>query len=280
MNQLLFVKTWEFVSMTLSIKAARWFISKKKVLIAVCFCHYLLDCLYTIATASIHVAPYKGFWTIRPTTLTLSRICQRMLKRQHIQWHVVVCFVLPSAPKTYSLANTAQVDTGGVSDKSILKVSVTCLQSLKMYLNFFMFCEPKASVKLVPKQGAVQPFVFGNHLINISNLINTDVNTFLFAFVTHFENPACFSFHFTNIFYFVLIILLKFLYNTLIFTKMPKCWKYPLSNMRCVDFHKGSFFFFFKGFYPSWAGEENHQADQWFQTGEWGQRAHFWQTYN
>ncbi|XP_040914905.1 ATP-dependent RNA helicase DHX29 [Toxotes jaculatrix] len=28
------------------------------------------------------------------------------------------------APKTYSLANTAQVDTGGVSDKSILKVSI------------------------------------------------------------------------------------------------------------------------------------------------------------
>lgn len=28
------------------------------------------------------------------------------------------------APKTYSLANTAQVDTGGVSDKSILKVTI------------------------------------------------------------------------------------------------------------------------------------------------------------
>ncbi|XP_061555189.1 ATP-dependent RNA helicase DHX29 [Phycodurus eques] len=30
----------------------------------------------------------------------------------------------PKAPKTYSLANTTQVDTGGVSDKSILKVSI------------------------------------------------------------------------------------------------------------------------------------------------------------
>ncbi|XP_056146501.1 ATP-dependent RNA helicase DHX29 [Lampris incognitus] len=30
----------------------------------------------------------------------------------------------PKAPKTYSLANTAQVDTGGVSDKSILKVFI------------------------------------------------------------------------------------------------------------------------------------------------------------
>ncbi len=34
-----------------------------------------------------------------------------------------ITFFLPLAPKTYSLANTAQVDTGGASDKSILKVS-------------------------------------------------------------------------------------------------------------------------------------------------------------
>ncbi|KAG8010799.1 ATP-dependent RNA helicase dhx29, partial [Nibea albiflora] len=33
-------------------------------------------------------------------------------------------FPLSPAPKTYSLANTAQVDTGGVSDKSILKVAI------------------------------------------------------------------------------------------------------------------------------------------------------------
>lgn len=32
--------------------------------------------------------------------------------------------VFTSAPKTYCLANTAQVDTGGISDKSILKVSL------------------------------------------------------------------------------------------------------------------------------------------------------------
>uniref|UniRef100_A0AAX7ULM8 ATP-dependent RNA helicase DHX29 n=1 Tax=Astatotilapia calliptera TaxID=8154 RepID=A0AAX7ULM8_ASTCA len=36
----------------------------------------------------------------------------------------VALSVLTPAPKTYSLTNTAQVDTGGVSDKSILKVAI------------------------------------------------------------------------------------------------------------------------------------------------------------
>lgn len=36
----------------------------------------------------------------------------------------MLCFVLTPAPKTYSLVNAAQADTGGVSDKSILKVSL------------------------------------------------------------------------------------------------------------------------------------------------------------
>lgn len=40
------------------------------------------------------------------------------------QWCLFAALsVLTPAPKTYSLTNTAQVDTGGVSDKSILKVS-------------------------------------------------------------------------------------------------------------------------------------------------------------
>lgn len=33
------------------------------------------------------------------------------------------------------------------------------------------------------------------------------------------------------------------------------------------------------GQYPSWPGEEDHQANQWLQGGEWGQGAHIRQTY-
>lgn len=52
-----------------------------------------------------------------------------------LKWHNSVFPRVFPAPKTYSLANTSQVDTGGVTDKSILKVSrfsdiTACLISL------------------------------------------------------------------------------------------------------------------------------------------------------
>lgn len=46
-----------------------------------------------------------------------------------------------------------------------------------------------------------------------------------------------------------------------------------------VTLTQNSIWSFNIGHYPGWPGEEDHQADQWLQRGEWGQGAHIRQTY-